>query len=68
MEGESPTLNNNSQDESNFQNSNNDLQKSNKKNPLVEVVKENISKLPKGIKKLHKRTKNLPRKEKIFLS
>ena len=33
------------------------MQKSNKKNPLVEVVKENISKLPKGIKSPQKQRK-----------
>ena len=43
-------LSNNSQVESNLRKSDNNLQKSNKENPLVEVVKENISKLPKGIK------------------
>ena len=43
-------LSNNSQVESNVEKSDNNLQKSNKKNPLVEVVKENISKLAKDIK------------------
>ena len=43
-------LNNNSLDESYLQNSNNNLQKSNKKNPLVGVVKENVNQLPKSIK------------------
>ena len=43
-------LNNNSQVECDLNKSNNNLQKSNKKDPLVEVVNENISKLPKRIK------------------
>ena len=60
-------LNNNSQVESNLQNFNNNLQKSNKKNPLVEVVNENTSKLSKGIKTSQKR-KKLKRKKKKFLS
>ena len=43
-------LNNNSLVESDLRNSNNNLQKSNKKNPLVGVVKENVNQLPKSIK------------------
>ena len=38
-------LSNNSQLESNLQKSDNNLQKTNKKNPLVEAFKENISKI-----------------------
>ena len=41
---------NNSQVESNLQKSNNNLQKFGEKKPLFEVVQENISELPKGIK------------------
>ena len=57
--------NDNSEVKSNLQKSNNNLQKSNKKNPLLEVVKENKSKQPKGIKvpqnqkKVTKETKNI---------
>ena len=43
-------LNNNSQVECDLNKSNNNLQKSSKKDPLVEVVNENISKLTKRIK------------------
>ena len=43
-------LNNNSQVKCDLNKSNNNLQKYNKKDPLVEVVNENISKLPKRIK------------------
>ena len=50
-------LNNSSQVESNLRKPDNNLQKSNKNNPLVEVVKENISKLPKGIKSPQKQRK-----------
>lgn len=39
-----------SQVEINVQKSNNDLHKSNEKDPLVEVVKKYIRKLPKGTK------------------
>ena len=60
-------LNNNFQVESNLQNFNNNFQKSNKKNPLVEVVNENTSKLSKGIKTSQKR-KKFQRKKKKFLS
>ena len=45
-------LKSNSQVESNLQKSNNNLQNSNEKDPLFKVVKENISKLLKGIKAL----------------
>ena len=58
-------LNNNSQVECDLNKSNNNLQKSNKKDPLVEVVNENISKLTKRIKNSHKSRKKVT-KEKIF--
>ena len=59
-------LNNNSQVENNLQKSDINLQKCNKKNPLVEVVKENISKLPKGIKTLQKQKKVTKERKNIF--
>ena len=68
------TLNNNSQIESNLQKSdnnlqksNNNLQKSNKKNPLLEVVKENICKLPKGVKTPQKQKKVTKRRKNVFI-
>ena len=60
-------LNNNSQVEINLQNSNNNLQKSNKKNSLVEVVKENINKLPKGIKTPQKEKKVTKERKNVFI-
>ena len=60
-------LNNNSQVESNLQKSDSNLHKSNKKNPLVEVVKENISKLPKGIKTPHKQKKVTKKRKNVFI-
>ena len=58
-------LNSNAKVESNKQNSDNNLQKSNKKSSLVDVGKENINKLPEGIKILQKQ-KRLLRKEQCF--
>ena len=60
-------LNNNSQVENNIQKSDNDLNKSNKKNRLVEVVKENISKLPKGIKTPQKQKKDTKERKNVFI-
>ena len=60
-------LNNNSQVESNLQKSDNNLHKSNKKNSLVEVVKENINKLPKGIKTPQKQNKVTKERKNIFI-
>ena len=60
-------LNNNSLVESNLQKSDNSLPKSNKKNPLVEVVKENISKLPKGIKTPKKQKKVTKERKNVFI-
>ena len=60
-------LNNNSQVESNLQKSDSNLHKSNKKNPLVEVVKENISKLPKGIKTPQKQKKDTKERKNVFI-
>ena len=60
-------LNNNSQVESNLQKSDNKLHKSNKKNPLVEVVKKNISKLPKGIKTPQKQEKVTKKRKNVFI-
>ena len=61
-------LNNNSQVESNLQKSDNNLHKSNKKNPLVEVVKENISKLPKVIKTPQKQKKITKDRKNVFIT
>ena len=60
-------LSNNSQVESNLQKSDNNLQKSNKKNPLVEVVKEKISKLPNGIKTPQKQKKFTKERKNVFI-
>ena len=43
------------------------MQKSNKKNPLVEVVKENIGKLPKGIKTPQKQKKFTKEIKTVFI-
>ena len=43
------------------------MQKSNKKNPLVEVVKKNISKLPKGIKTPQKQKKFTKERKTVFI-
>ena len=61
-------LNNSSQVESNLEKPDNNLQKSNKKNPLVEVVKENISKLPKGIKSPQKQRKVSKQRKNDFIT
>ena len=58
-------LNSNAKVESNKHKSDNNLQKSNKKSSLVDVGKENINKLPEGIKILQKQ-KRLLRKEQCF--
>ena len=60
-------LNNHSQVESNLQKSDNNLQKSNKKNPLLEVVKENISELLKGIKTSQKQKKVTKEIKNVFI-
>ena len=62
-------LNNNSQVEDNLQKSDNIRikNKSNKKNPLVEVVKENITKLPKSIKTPQKQKKNTKERKNVFI-
>ena len=60
-------LSNNSQVESNLQKPDNNLQKSNKRNPLVDVVKENISKLPKGIKTPQKQKKFTKEIKTVFI-
>ena len=59
--------NNNSQVESNLHKSQNTLHKSNKKTPLVEVVKETISKLPKGIKTSQKQKKDTKERKNVFI-
>ena len=61
-------LNNSSQVERNLEKPDNNLQKSNKKNPLVEVVKENISKLPKGIKSPQKQRKVSKQRKNDFIT
>ena len=43
------------------------MHKSNKKNSLVEVVKENINKLPKGIKTPQKQNKVTKERKNIFI-
>ena len=43
------------------------MNKSSKKNPLVEVVKENIAKLPKGIKTPQKQKKNTKGRKNVFI-
>ena len=60
-------LNNNSQVENNLQKSDNSLQESDKKNPLVEVVKEKISKLPKSIKTAQKQKKFTKERKTVFI-
>ena len=60
-------LSSNSQVESNLEKSDNNLQKSNKKNPLVKVVKENISKLPKGVKIPQKQKKVTKERKSVFI-
>ena len=61
-------LNNNSQLESNLHKSDNDLHKSNKRTPLVEVVKQTISKLPKGIKSSQKQKKDTKERKNVFIN
>ena len=60
-------LSNNSQVESSLQKSDNNLHKSNKENPLVKVVKENISKLPKGIETPQKQKKFTKERKTVFI-
>ena len=60
-------LSTNSQVESNLQKSDNNLQKSNKRSPLVDVVKENISKFPKGIKTPQKQKKFTKEIKTVFI-
>ena len=62
-------LSNNPQVENNLQKSDDDLQKSNEKNPLVEVVEliENISQLPKGIKTPQKQKKFTKERKTVFI-
>ena len=60
-------LSSNSQFQSNLQKSHNNFQKCNKKNSLVEVVKENISKLPKGIKTPQKQKKVTKETKNVFI-
>ena len=60
-------LNNSSQVENNLQKSDNNLQKSDKKNPFVEIVKENISKLPKGTKTPQKQKKVTKKRRYVFI-
>ena len=52
--------------ERNFKKYNIHLQKSNKKNPLFEAVKENVSKLPKGIKTRQKEKKVTKERKNVF--
>ena len=42
------------------------MQKSNKNNPLFEAVKENVSKLPKGIKTTQKEKKVTKERKNVF--